>query len=345
VTYLEVNNIVIHRYNVKAMTSNKRRRRKKVIMDVDTGIDDAIAIIVALQSPDIQIIGITSVNGNVSSRTAALNTLRILQAMGRQYVNKIPVIQGASRPLYKKLVRAKDVHGDMGLGDVQLECDDSLLRHGNISQFISETLRNYRKGEISLIATGPLTNVASAITADPSIVDSLSKICIMGGAYGLASKDLYGNITQYAEFNFYCDPVAAQIVMDSRARMNIVGLDTTNRYLIDDMFIARLQSKNNEASKIARSLLQYPMRRFGRFDLPDLFAVTMFERPDIFEFKRGRIEVMQEGQLRGHSRLIEAKRSSNSRTLVVSGILNEKYFDDYVFSRLGSNTRRRPYQK
>jgi hypothetical protein len=87
------------------------------------------------------------------------------------------------------------------------------------------------------------------------------------------------------------------------------------------------------------------MRRFGRFDLPDLFAVTMFERPDIFEFKRGRIEVMQEGQLRGHSRLIEAKRSSNSRTLVVSGILNEKYFDDYVFSRLGSNTRRRPYQK
>jgi inosine-uridine nucleoside N-ribohydrolase len=305
--------------------------RRKIIMDVDTGIDDAIAIIVALQSPDIEIIGITSINGNVSSRAAALNTLRILQAIGRQHADKIPVVQGASRPLSKKLVHSEHVHGKGGLGDVRLECDESLLRRGNASRFISETLRNYRKGEVSLIATGPLANVAKAIAADPSIADSLSRICIMGGAYGLASKGLYGNITQHAEFNFYCDPAAAQIVMDSGAKMNVVGLDTTSRYIVDGAFITRLRSQKGEASKIASSLLQYPVRRFGRFDLPDVFAVAMLERPDIFAFKRGRIEIVQEGELCGHSRFTEAKRS---RTFVVSRILNEKYFEDYIFSRL-----------
>jgi inosine-uridine nucleoside N-ribohydrolase len=156
----------------------------------------------------------------------------------------------------------------------------------------------------------------------------------MGGAYSLATKDVSGNITDHAEFNFYCDPLAAQIVMNSGARMNIVGLDTTNRYLVDDTFIGRLQSKNSKASKIANLLLQYPMKKFGRFDLPDIFAVAMFERPEIFGFKRGRIEIVQEGEMQGHSRFIEEKRSSNSRTFVASEILNKKYFDDYVFSRL-----------
>jgi inosine-uridine nucleoside N-ribohydrolase len=187
----------------------------KVIMDVDTGIDDAIAIMMALQSPEIEIVGITTVSGNVSSRIAALNTLGILNIMGKQL--EIPVMQGAARPLSKekKIVHAKDVHGKKGLGNINLEYSPALLRKGKkISHFISRILANYRKKEVSLVATGPLTNIAKAIIEDPAIVDSLSRICIMGGAYGLASK-VYGNITQYAEFNFYCDPAAAQIVMHS----------------------------------------------------------------------------------------------------------------------------------
>lgn len=316
--------------------------KKIIIMDVDTGIDDAIAIIVALQSPNIEIIGITSVHGNVSSKKAALNTLGILQAVGRQqHANKIPVIQGALRPLSsgKKLVHAEHIHGKSGLGDIKLEYDESLLRRDGALHFISQTLKNYRKGEVSLIATGPLTNVAKAIAADPSIVDSLSGIYVMGGAYGLASKDVYGNITPYAEFNFYCDPAAAQIVMDSGAKMNVVGLDTTKRYLVDDTFVARLlRSRKNKAAKITSSLLHYPIERFGKFDLPDVFAVAMLERPDMFEFKKGRIEVVKEGPLQGHSRFIEeAERANNSKTFVVSRIVSERHFDDYLFSRLGSN--------
>ena len=308
-------------------------------MDVDAGIDDAIAIITALQSPEIEIVGITTTSGNVSARAAARNTLRILQAIRGGLAYKIPVMAGSSRPLSKQLVHAEYIHGKGGLGDVQLEYDKSFLRHGNVARFIPEILRNYRKKEVSMIATAPLTNVAKSIVAaadiDLSIIDYLSRICIMGGAYGFATKDLYGNITHHAEFNFYCDPAAAQIVMNSGARIDVVGLDVTSRYLVNDKFIARLLlhgSKKSKASKIVSQLLQYPLKKFGQFDLPDVFAVAMFERPDMFEFKRGQIEIVQEGKLWGHSRFTET--NGESGTFVVSKILDEKCFDEYIISRL-----------
>jgi purine nucleosidase len=213
----------------------------RVLMDVDTGIDDAIAIMIALQSPEIEIVGITTVSGNVTAGAAGLNTLGILRALGKE--SKIPVLQGSSRPISKKIVRAKDVHGEKGLGNMTLESNPSLLQKGKVSHFISRILANYRKDEVSLIATRPLTNIARIIE-DPGNIDSLSGICIMGGAYGLASK-IYGNITQYAEFNFYCDPKAAQIVLahtsDKAVQLNVVGLDVTDKYLIiDDKFVSRL---------------------------------------------------------------------------------------------------------
>ncbi|HET6779838.1 MAG TPA: nucleoside hydrolase [Nitrososphaera sp.] len=303
----------------------------KVIMDVDTGIDDAIAIMMALQSPEIEIVGITTVSGNVSARIAALNTLGILKIMGKQL--EIPVMQGADRPLsLRKNVHAKDVHGKKGLGNVYLEYSPALVRKGKISHFISRILANYRKKEVCLVATGPLTNIAKAIIEYPAIVDSLSRICIMGGAYGLASK-VYGNITQYAEFNFYCDPTAARIVMhpSSRHRVDVVGLDATDRYLIvDNKFIARLDHQKCKAAKIAKSLLEYPLARFGRFNLPDVFAIGMLEEPRLFKFKRGQVVIMQDTELRGHSKFTKWKDGN----IFVVAKVNESGFNDYVFTRL-----------
>ena len=320
-------------------------------MDVDTGIDDAIAIIMALQSPEIEIIGITTVSGNVTAKAAALNTLGILRKMGKE--SKIPVMKGASNPLSKKIVRAEEVHGEKGLGNMTLQCNPALLQKGNVSDFISETLANYRRGEVALVATGPLTNIARAIIEDPEITDSLSRICIMGGAFGLASK-VYGNITQYAEFNFYCDPKAAQIVMthasSGAVRLNIVGLDVTDKYLIiDDEFISRLSnrqckkkkkggssSNNDKVPTIVKSLLRYPLTKFGKFDLPDVFAVAMFERPELFRFKRGKIDIVQNGLLRGHSRIVKGSQNINedNKTFVATGVTNVRVFCSYVFSRL-----------
>jgi len=323
-------------------------------MDVDTGIDDAIAIIMALQSPEIEIIGITTVSGNVTAKAAALNTLGILRKMGKE--SKIPVMKGASKPLSKKIVHAEEVHGEKGLGNITLQCNPALLQKGNVSDFISETLANYRRGEVALVATGPLTNVARAILEDPEITNSLSRICIMGGAFGLASK-VYGNITQYAEFNFYCDPKAAQIVMthasSGAVRLNIVGLDVTGKYLmIDDEFVSRLSNRqckkkknkggnsssgnNDKVPTIVKSLLRYPLTKFGKFDLPDVFAVAMFERPELFRLKRGKIDIVQNGLLWGHSRIVKGSQNINedNKTFVATGVTNVRVFCSYVFSRL-----------
>jgi inosine-uridine nucleoside N-ribohydrolase len=324
----------------------------RVLMDVDTGIDDAIAIMIALQSPEIEIVGITTVSGNVTAGAAGLNTLGILRALGKE--SKIPVLQGSSRPISKKIVRAKDVHGEKGLGNMTLESNPSLLQKGKVSHFISRILANYRKDEVSLIATGPLTNIARIILEDPGNIDSLSGICIMGGAYGLASK-IYGNITQYAEFNFYCDPKAAQIVLahtpDKAVQLNVVGLDVTDKYLIiDDKFVSRLSDLQCMKGKktalgysskvpiIAKSLLEYPLAKFGKFDLPDIFAVAMLESPDLFKFKRGKINIVQNGLLRGHSIFVEENSSDNiekgRKIFIASKIMDRKRFHKYVFSHL-----------
>jgi purine nucleosidase len=318
-------------------------------MDVDTGVDDAIAIIMALQSPEIEIIGITTVSGNVTARAAALNTLGILRVMGKE--SKIPVLKGASRPLSKKIVHAEEVHGKKGLGNITLQCNPALLQKRDVSDFIYETLANYRRGEVALVATGPLTNVARVILEDPDMTHSLSKICIMGGAYGLASK-VYGNITRHAEFNFYCDPKAARIVMthacSGAVRLNIVGLDVTDKYLtIDDEFISRLSNRQCKKTKkgssnsekvptIVKSLLRYPLTKFGKFDLPDVFAVAMLERPDLFRFKRGKVDIVQNGILWGHSRFVKGSNNINedNKTFVATEVTSERVFHSYIFSRL-----------
>ena len=330
----------------------REKLKIKVLMDVDTGIDDAIAIIMALQSPEIEIIGITTVSGNVTAMAAALNTLGILRVMGKEH--SIPVLTGSSRPLTKKIVHAEEVHGKKGLGNITLECNPALLVKRDVSNFISETLANYRRGEVAIVATGPLTNVARLILQDPDISHSLSKICIMGGSYGFASK-IYGNITQHAEFNFYCDPRAAQIVMSHASsgavRLNIVGLDVSDKYLtIDDEFLSKLSneqckkmhkgsgSKMNTVPTIVKSLLRYPLERFGKFDLPDVFAVAMLERPDLFRFRRGKIDIVQDGILWGHSRFFKTSPNTNrdSKTFVATKLTSERVFHGYVLSRLCS---------
>jgi inosine-uridine nucleoside N-ribohydrolase len=170
---------------------------------------------------------------------------------------------------------------------------------GKISYFVSRIRANYRKKEVSLVATTPLTKIAKAIIEDPEIGDSLSRIYIMGGAYELAGK-VYGNITEYAEFNFCCDPKAAQFVMcSSGARLNIVDLDATDRYLIVyNKFIARLDHQKCKAAKIATSLLQYPLAKFGRFNLPVVsLQLECLKSQDYSNSKRGQVVVMQDREL------------------------------------------------
>ena len=315
----------------------------KVILDMDPGIDDAIAIIIALQSLDIDVLGISTVNGNIGSRLGALNTLKILHALGR---SDIPVLQGATKPLTKRrTVRPEYFHGKEGLGGLRLELPENkkILSKLRLSDFIEYTLKNYRKGEVSIIATGPLTNIAKLFTEDnsSSTLSNLGEISIMGGAFGRDNKT-FGSFTKYAEFNFYCDPEAAKIVLEENPQnlnRKVVGLDVTSNRLcaVDPELVRKLTKLKSTTlkTKITASLLGFAVSVRNTCNLHDVFAVAMLEKPSLFNLKKGHIEVTLNGTMRGHSKFIEDNASSND--ILVASDVNEKEFNNFLFSRLLKN--------
>lgn len=188
-------------------------------MDVDTGVDDALALLLALSSPEVELIGVSTVAGNVPLHQTTDNTLRLLQWAGRA---DVPVYAGAERPLVRDAVAADDVHGATGLGAAQLP-EARTSSAGDGVEFLLSTLQA-RPGEVTLVATGPLTNLARAEARAPGVLRQARQVVIMGGAVRVP-----GNITPTAEFNFYADPHAAHQVLASAAELVLVGLDVTEQ--------------------------------------------------------------------------------------------------------------------
>lgn len=202
---------------------------KKVIIDTDPGTDDALALVLALRSPELHVEAITTVNGNVSLRQCTENALRVLEMLDlKQYP---PVFPGADRPLEREPFSSESIHGRDGLGEISF-----LKTSGGKKKYPPPRLKPERKyapeaiseladrhpGEITLIPIGPLTNIALALTLDPSLPGKIKEVICMGGAYAVP-----GNVTPAAEFNFYCDPEAARQVISSGMRITLVGLDVT----------------------------------------------------------------------------------------------------------------------
>jgi purine nucleosidase len=311
----------------------------KVILDADPGIDDAISIIIALQSVDIEVLAITTVNGNIGSRVGALNTLKILHALGR---TDIPVLQGAIKPLIKKrIVRPEHFHGKGGLGRLQLELpkNKKILSNIQLSDFIESTLKNYRKHEVSIVATGPLTNIAKLFIDknSSSILNNLREISVMGGAFGLTNKTFY-SFTKYADFNFYCDPEAAKIVINQNVNVNrkFVGLDVTSNPICAVRPELLRKMKNikgtTSLSKIIAPLIDFAISTRGICNLHDVFAVALLEKPSLFKLKKGHIELILNGTKRGYSKFIEDNASPNNIFMAAS--VNEKGFNCFWSSRL-----------
>ena len=188
-------------------------------MDVDTGVDDALALLLALSSPEVELVGVSTVAGNVPLQRTTDNTLRLLQWAGRA---DVPVYAGAERPLVRDAVAADDVHGATGLGAAQLP-KARTSPAGDAVEFLLRILQA-RPGEVILVATGPLTNLAQAETQVPGVLRQARQVVIMGGAVRVP-----GNITPAAEFNFYADPHAARQVLASEAELVLVGLDVTDQ--------------------------------------------------------------------------------------------------------------------
>ena len=198
-------------------------------MDVDTGVDDALALLLALSSPEVELVGVSTVAGNVPLPRTTDNTLRLLQWAGR---GDVSVYVGAERPLVRDAVAAADVHGATGLGAAQLP-EARTSPAGDGVEFLLSTLQA-RPGEVILVATGPLTNLARAEAQVPGVLRRARQVVIMGGAMRVP-----GNVTPTAEFNFYADPHAARQVLASEAELVLVGLDVTEQVVLEQ---AALQS-------------------------------------------------------------------------------------------------------
>jgi inosine-uridine nucleoside N-ribohydrolase len=275
----------------------------KVVLDIDPGIDDAIQLLLALNDPDLEVLAVTTVSGNVSLRRATANALRIIEASSKS----LPVCPGAPRPLKRTAVHAGDIHGADGLGEIDLPPPARKPEKTHAIDILLELARTHRKKEINILATGPLTNIGLLFNKDPSLAKDL-RIFVMGGIYDPAMK---GNASKYAEFNFYADPEAADIVMSSAASIVASGLDVTTLQdcAVGSEMFYRICSSKRPIGQLACRLLAYPMRKFGHFHLHDVFALFSLLHPEMFAMEkigvrvdtkrfRGRCMLTQGGNIR-----------------------------------------------
>ena len=220
--------------------------RKKVIIDCDPGIDDSLALILALNSPELEIVGITTVSGNVKADQGAKNALKVLKLMNRE---DIPVYIGEEVPLERELITAQDTHGEDGLGETNYEEAAVAINYGGVD-FI---LDNAGKGDISIIALGPLTNLAKAIEKDEERFNMINEIVSMGGAF-----KSHGNCSQVAEFNYWVDPHGVKEVFDrSKVPFSMVGLDVTREIILTPNIIELIKQIGGDVANFIVDITRF----------------------------------------------------------------------------------------
>ena len=218
-----------------------------VILDVDMGVDDALAIILALQSPEVELLGISTVFGNVPLGQATRNALQVLELMER---DDIPVYVGADEPLVRQPVHAEAVHGKTGLGAAELP-EPETLPAGNALDFIVAALEG-RPGQVIIVATGPLTNLALVEQQQPDILNQARRVLVMGGALAEA-----GNITPVSEYNSFADPHALHYLIAAGINMTLIPLDVTHRLgLAAEVIEARLSGRDDALASFVRDATQ-----------------------------------------------------------------------------------------
>lgn len=227
--------------------------KKKVILDVDTGIDDAIAIMLALASPELDVIGITTVSGNIDLESATRNTLKVLKLIGRE---DVPVYKGAVKPLWRAIRYATEVHGHCGLAGQLNDIEPGEAQNRTAGDFIKDQLEKY-PGEITLIMTGPETNLGVLLMQERSLALKFKEIIVMGGV-----AEGRGNESPVAEFNIAIDPEAADLVFHSGAPLTMVGLDVTRKALLRKTDIDDLKA-NDEVKHFIDLVTREYRQRFA----------------------------------------------------------------------------------
>ena len=270
---------------------------KKIIIDTDPGVDDSLAIFVALNSPELDVLGLTTVFGNAITSTCTENALRLLEIAKR---TEVPVAEGAHLPLNGNLRGAASfVHGENGQGNVELKPPANKTLEIDAVTFLKNQIEVH-PNEITLVPVGPLTNIANLLTNHPGIDSKIKEIVLMGG-----NAQSPGNATPTAEANILNDPEAADIVFSAQCEITMVGLDVTNNVFMSEEQVNKLGSFENEKSKHISKINPFYFNFLKEFfqdngmPIHDSSAVTYLVHPEYFETLCCPIKVETEGISRG----------------------------------------------
>ncbi|XP_050230208.1 uridine nucleosidase 1 isoform X2 [Mercurialis annua] len=282
---------------------------QKLIIDTDPGIDDSMAILMAFQSPEWDIIGLTTTFGNTKLEDATRNALFLCEIAGYP---DVPVAQGNSEPLKGGKPRIADfAHGSDGVGNLSLPSPNGQKIEKSASEFLVDKISE-SPGEVSILALGPLTNLALAIKRDSSFASKVKQIVILGGSFFAL-----GNVNPAAEANIYGDPEAADVVFTSGANIVVVGINiTTQVKLTDDDLLALRQSKGKHAQIIC-DMCKFYRNWHVKSDgvhgifLHDPVAFVALTRPDLFTYKKGVVRVETQGICVGHTLIDQGLKKWN----------------------------------
>ncbi|UWR41080.1 nucleoside hydrolase [Phaeobacter inhibens] len=269
---------------------------RKIIIDTDPGQDDAVAILLALASPqEIDLLGITCVAGNVPLALTQTNARRVCEVAGRP---DVAVHAGCDAPLQRPLITAEHVHGKTGLDGPELWDPTMPLAAAHGVDFIIDSLRREAPGTVTLCPLGPLTNIAAAFQKAPDIVDRVQEIVLMGGAYFEV-----GNITPAAEFNIYVDPEAAAAVLTSGVPVTMMPLDVTHKALATRARVEKIRALDTKVARFTAEMLDF----FERFDvekygseggpLHDPCVIAYLIRPELFSGRKINVVVETTSEL------------------------------------------------
>jgi purine nucleosidase len=314
---------------------------QKVFLDCDPGIDDAFAIVFACGHPGLALCGVSTVAGNVGLAQTTANALSVLEFAGRP---DVPVAAGSPRPLLRPPIEARHVHGESGLGAARLPLARGRAHDAHAVDLLIETV-SASPGEITLVAIGPLTNVALAVRRYPALVSQVAGLVIMGGSAGR------GNVTPAAEFNIACDPEAAAIVFGAGWRVTMVGLDVTLQARADRAVYERMRGLGRLGSELLLPGLggYYggDPARAGAFGpagptaagpaeagppVHDVCALALVAEPGLFGCQPARVEVETAGRLTSGMTVTDFLAGDDVRNALVATSVDVPGFWDLVLS-------------
>lgn len=299
----------------------------KLLLDCDPGYDDAIALMLAYAHPDLDLLAVTTVGGNQSIDKVTANALSIAQALGKTH---IPIARGADRPLVEPLRDASFIHGQTGLDGVTLPAPDlSLLDSRHAVDVIIDTVMQEPAGTVTLVPTGPLTNIALAVRLEPRIVERVKEVVLMGGAYAM------GNASPVAEFNVFTDPEAAHIVFSAAWKVTMVGLDLTHQARAYAPIRRRFDDLDTVAGRMSREILTNfaeTYRNLRRMDGPpvhDACAVAYVADPSLCVCERVPVTVELHGSATRGMTVADRRpdRGAGAKTFIATQLSVERFWD------------------